>query len=127
MLNYGDNFIVKYLGIVFVSASLIRIYLVNDRKNELVNIGLPYGFDYIIIISELLVGLFLLFDSVNKLTCLIYLLLFLIVGTIFILFNNFNKIIGEFNQIWTFQPTAMSLVLHFTYIIIIIGLCINLQ
>lgn len=125
-MNNGDNFLIKYLGSIFIIASIIRIYLKDDRNKELINFGLFQGFDYIIILSELLVGIFLLFNN-NKIIFLVYLLIFLITGTILILINNFNKIIGEFSQVWTYQPTAMSLVFHFTYIILIIGLCLNLQ
>jgi hypothetical protein len=41
--------------------------------------------------------------------------------------NNYNKILSEFNKVWTFQHTAMSVVLYFTYIIMIIGLMLNLN
>jgi hypothetical protein len=89
--------------------------------------NLPNGFDYIIIIFELITGSILLFDITDKLTTLIIILIFLSIGTIFILINNFNNIISEMYTTFTFQPTSMSFVFHFTYIIMIIGICLNLS
>jgi hypothetical protein len=123
----GNDFIIKYFGIIFIIAGVIRYYSPNARKNELINMGLPDGFDYIILLFEIFIGIFLLFNLFDKTVILIIFLLFLIIGTILILINNYNKIISEFNQVWTYQPTAMSVVFHFTYIIMIIGLLLNLN
>ena len=120
----GNDFLIKYLGLIFVSAGIARYFLYDDRKKELNNMNLSNGFDYIII--ELIIGFTLFFNITDRLTTLLIFLIFLSIGTILILFNNFNNIISEINTVFTFQPTAMCFVLHFTYIIMIIGICLNL-
>lgn len=123
----GNDFLIKYLGLIFILTGIIRYFLYDDRKKELNSINLPNGFDYIIIIFELLIGFILFFNITDRLTTLLILLIFLSIGTILILVNNFNNIISEINTVFTFKPTAMCFVFHLTYIIIIIGICINLS
>lgn len=123
----GNDLLIKFLGLVVILAGISRCFLYGDRKQELNNINLPNGFDYIIIIFELIIGFSLFFDFTNKLTTLIILLIFLSIGTILIIINNFDNLIKEMNSIFTFQPTPTSVTLHFTYIIMIIGICINLS
>lgn len=89
--------------------------------------NLPNNIDYLILLFEIFIGFILILDLFNKQITLIILLLFMIIGTIFILVNNFHSIKTELNQIWTYQPTPMSVVLHFTYIIMIVGLILNLN
>jgi hypothetical protein len=123
----GNDFLIKYLGLIFVLAGIIRYFLYDDRKKELNSMNLPNGFDYIIIIFELIIGFTLFFNITDRLTTLLIFLIFLSIGTILILVNNFNNIISEINTVFTFQPTAMCFVFHFTYIIMIIGICLNLS
>ena len=89
----GNEFMIKYLGIIFILVGIIRYNLPTARKIELTNLGLPNCFDYIILI----------------------------------ILNNYNKISSEFSQVWTYQPTSISVVFHFTYIIMIIRLILNLK
>ncbi len=115
------------MGLIIILAGINRCFLYDDCKKELNNINLPNGFDYIIIIFELIIGFSLLFDLTNKLTTLLILLIFLSIGTILIIINNFDNLIKEMNSVFTFQPIPMCVTLHFTYVIIIIGICINLS
>ena len=126
MIN-GDYLLIKYFGIMFLLTGIMRYYLPNDRKIELINMGLPNGSDYIILLFEISVGIFLLFDLYDKTFILMILIIMVSIVTILIVFNNYNKIIGELNQIWTYQPTSMSVVLHLTYILIFIILLLNLN
>ena len=117
---------IKYLGLILIATGFIRYYLPNERKKELSDMNLPNNIDYLILLFEIFIGFILILDLFNKQITLIILLLFMIIGTIFILVNNFHSIKTEFNQIWTYQPTAMSVVLHFTYIIILNIIIINI-
>jgi len=126
LLN-GNYFLIKYLGIIFIIAGILRIFLLKDRKNELHNMNLPNGTDYIIIMFEIICGFILFFNLADISITLSILLLFLILGSLLIIYNNFNSLLKEINTVWTFQPTMMSLVFHFTYIIMIIGICLNLK
>jgi hypothetical protein len=50
------------------------------------------------------------------------LLILLIIFTITISIFNYNDIIKTYSDVWTFQPNFTSIILHFTYIIIIISI-----
>jgi len=126
MIN-GNDVLIKYFGIFFIITGVMRYYYPVARKNELKNTGLPEGFDYLIFLFEILIGIFLLFNIFDKTVILIITLFFLIVGTFLILFNNYKKIINDFNEVWTYQPTSMCVVLHSHYILMIIVLLLNLH
>jgi hypothetical protein len=118
-----------FTGMVFLSAALLRILCKKCRLDELSFFGLEnYNFiSYLIIIYELYVGYYFItkkykkdkFKSKLLLKSLIYLLP---LTMIIIFFKNYNNIITTFWEICTYQPTSMSLILHFTYLLIILHL-----
>lgn len=116
----GDDLIIKYFGIIFIIASLVRYYIPTNRYDELDNMGLPHNIDIFIVVFEFAIGFILLFDLYDTIHVLSILLLLLIIGIILIMYNNFNKIMNEFHTVWFYQPSAMSVVLHCTYIFITI-------
>lgn len=122
----GNEFLIKYLGIVFVLASIYRCFIKEQREEELKLLNLPYKFDYLIIIIEFIFGVILLFFKDHVIITLELFLLFLIIGCVSILINNFDSIMNEFSLVWTFQSTSMSLVFHLTYIVMIIGILLNI-
>ena len=95
--------------------------------NELYNMNLPNGTDYIIIMFEIICGFILFFNLADISVTLLILLLFLILGSLLIIYNNFDNLLKEIYTVWTFQPSMMSIVFHFTYIIMIIGIYLNLK
>ena len=121
----GNIFLIKYLGILFLSVGLIRTQIKNEREKELKNFGLPNNFDYFIILFEISMGLILLLNTNYEQCFLIILLIILIIGCVLIIINNFNTIVNNALEVFTFQPTPMSVALHFTYIIIIISIVLN--
>lgn len=123
----GNDFLIKYFGIIFILAGLIRIILVNERNDEMKNAGVHNNFGYFIISFEIIVGLTLLFELFDTSMTLIAVLLFLIIATLLIIINNFNKIISDCHLVWMYQPTSMCVVLHLAYIVTIIGLLLNLN
>lgn len=121
----GNDFLIKYLGILFLSVGLIRTQIKNEREKELINFGLPNNFDYFIILFEISIGLALLLNTIYEKYFLIIILIFLIMASVIIVVKNFNTIINNAFEVFTFQPSPMSLALHFTYIIIIISILLN--
>jgi hypothetical protein len=121
----GNIFLIKYLGILFLSVGLIRTQIKNEREKELKNFGLPNNFDYFIILFEISMGLILLLNTNYEQCFLIILLIILIIRCVLIIINNFNTIVNNALEVFTFQPTPMSVALHFTYIIIIISILLN--
>jgi uncharacterized membrane protein YphA (DoxX/SURF4 family) len=73
---------------------------------------LPSFSDIFIIIFELTVGILLLTNFKYKLYALLLLLIFLIVGFILIIVNNMDELLKTYHEIWIYQPTSMSFVLH---------------
>lgn len=119
----------NFTGVVFLTASILRILCKECRKNELKYLGLqklnPLDsiVAYSIIIFELLIGIYLINPNLDVnseyyrliIKSLVYVLP---VTMIMILYNNFDKVINSFWDICTYQPTTMSIVLHLTYFII---------
>jgi len=115
---------VKILGIIFILIALHRMVLKKEREQELLVFGLPKYSDYLIILCELIIGILLLSNIFNIKKVLQFFLLFLVSACIIIFFRNYKKILSTYTDIWTFQPTAMSLALHF-YIILIVLILLN--
>ena len=119
-----DNFLTNILGFLFLSTALYRLTIESQRKEELKNFGLPNGFDYFIIGLEFAIGYSLLFLPQYKNITLQVLLVFIICACTLMLIRNFDKIYYQIDSVFTFQPTAMCWILHFTYLIIIVSLMI---
>ena len=114
------DILIYYLGLVFILASLHRIYLKSQREEEAYKVlKLPNHFDILIIIFEFTVGVLLLTNFKYKLHALFLLFIFLIVFSILIIIYNMDKLLETYHEIWTYQPTSMSFVLHLAYIVII--------
>jgi hypothetical protein len=105
-------------GLLFIVVAIHRVYLKKEREQEIIVIGLPRYSDYLIILFELIVGILLFINVSYKKNILKLFLLFLIVGCIFVFFNNYKKILESYNEIWTFQPTSMSFAMHLYMIVV---------
>jgi uncharacterized membrane protein YphA (DoxX/SURF4 family) len=109
-----------YLGLVFVAASLHRIWLFEDRQREKnVVLKLPPFSDILIIAFEFIVGVLLLTNSKYKYQALFFLFIFLIVGSILIAVYNMDTLKKTYTDAFTYQPTFMSFALHLAYIVMI--------
>jgi len=118
-----------FTGMVFFIAASLRMMCKKCRLDELSFFGLKnYNFiSYLIIIYEFYIGYHFITNKYKKdkfkskllLKSLIYLLP---LTMIIIFFKNFDNIMNTFWEICTYQPTTMSLVLHFTYLIVILHL-----
>ena len=120
------DYIEKYLGIVFLLAGGHRIFLEEQRLKEKDNfIILPENCDLLIIFIEICIGIILLFDLKYKEGVLTLLLLFLVIATIMIIYSNFDNIKNTYVDVFTYQPTFTSVVLHITYMVMIGALLIE--
>jgi uncharacterized membrane protein YphA (DoxX/SURF4 family) len=114
-----NDIFAQLIGLIYIAASIHRVYLKKEREQELIVSGLPRYSDYLIILFELIVGILLLINVSYKKNILKLFLLFIIIACIVIFFRNYKKILESYNEIWTFQPTAMSFSMHL-YIIFIV-------
>ena len=122
----NDN-INNYFGIIFIVASLHRIYFKNKRLEEMKNLNLPKYFDILIIIFELSIGLLLLISNNIEFKIKLYKLLFcfIMLGTILIIFYNCDKLISTYNTLWTYEPNCLSFVYHLVYLLVIYYIILN--
>jgi hypothetical protein len=109
-----------FIGFVFIGASTHRIIYKEQRIYEAEKVfRLPKYSDIIIIIFEFIIGILLLVNFKYKIELLKIILLFVILASILQVIYNKDKLLSTYNEVFTFQPTFMSFVLHLTYIIII--------
>lgn len=121
----NKNILIYYIGIVIILAATHRIFLIENRKKELYHMNLPSFTDIFIIVFELICGTLLLINFKYKKNILFIVLIFMIIGSILILINNFNQLLQTYNEIFTYQPNSLSFLLHMTFIIIIISILIK--
>ena len=114
---------IRFLGFVFIIIALHRVFLKKDRLQEIKVLGLPNNFDILIMFFELIIGILLLLNVSYKYTVLKIFLVFFIIACIIIFYKNNKQIMSTYNQIWTFQPTAMCFAMHL-YIIFIVTILI---
>lgn len=120
---YIKDILTYYLGLVFIFASIHRMIYKKQRLEESnVVLKLPKYFDILIIIFEFSIGVLLLINFKYKIEALKLLLLFLIIGSILIAIYNKDKLLDTYHEVWTYQPTFMSFVLHLAYIVIIFAI-----
>lgn len=98
------------------------IYKKQRLEESNVVLKLPKYFDILIIIFEFTIGVLLLINFKYKIETLKLLLLFLIIGSILIAVYNKDKLLDTYHEVWTYQPTFMSFVLHLAYIVIIFAI-----
>jgi len=109
-----------FLGIVFLSAGIHRIFLKTQREYESqILLGLPPYFDYIIIAVEIGCGL-CLFSGNDKAIyyALMTLLCMTVIGCVLLVLRNMKRMIETYNELFTLKDTSMSVVLHVTYILL---------
>ena len=116
----------KFIGLVFLFAGVHRIYYKDQRIHESeILFGLPRGSDILIMIFEILGGLAILLDSKWKRHIIIAFFIMVIVACILMMHNNSDKIIGSYNELFTFKDNSISLFLHITYIAIMAHILIK--
>jgi len=122
----NESILIRYLGLVFIVASLHRVFLVEQRLHEQNHVlKLPNYANIFIIVFEFIVGIMCLLKLKYYKNVLLLLMIFLIVGTLIIFFHNYNKIMEDYFQIYSYQPTSMSVVVHLTYIVIIASILLK--
>jgi len=123
LYNY-NNLMIPFIGLIFIITSITRLTIEEQRKKELIYFNLPDNFDYFIIIFELVIGCNLLFNPQYNDITLKILFIFILFAILLTLMNNFDKLWEDRINVFTFQPTITSFMLHVTYLFIVLGLII---
>jgi uncharacterized membrane protein YphA (DoxX/SURF4 family) len=110
-----------FIGFVFIIAGIMRFIYPNENTKERITLYpfVPNG-EYVIAISEIFLGL-LLFTKYSK-ASLYILAVGIVVYTILVFHSQWKNIHDTLRNICTYKGTAKSVVLHITYLIIIIYL-----
>ena len=107
-----------FLAMVFLSSALLRLLNKKAREEERAKVFFfPKYADYVIIGFELIAGILLL---LNYKIILYYLFAFIAIACTLVVFYHYKAIVASTKDVMTFKPTATSLLLHLTYLFIIL-------
>jgi uncharacterized membrane protein YphA (DoxX/SURF4 family) len=111
-----------FLGIVFLAAGTYRIFNWHQAVLELSKLNLNSAYLLILmIIIEVVGGLFLIFNIKTKKVLLIF-IIFIILALISAFISDGKDIILKVGDLFTFSTTPTDVFLHFTYLIILVYL-----
>ncbi len=118
----GPIFILRiFLGLVFLSAGLYRAFHVERALLEFGNIvsgSLIYPLIYLVIILEIIGGLFLIFNFKTRTTTLVFFIFILLVIVESLIFSR-QEIVSGFGELFFYNTNATDFFLHITYLIIL--------
>ena len=123
-----EKLLILFTGSVFLSAGTFRIFCKDMRLKELTSFGLGYipNLDILIILYELMIGYILLFNIKKYINiALTSLIILLSIASLLILVNNIDDVKKTFFDLFTYQPNSMSMILHGTFLVIIVSLLLN--
>jgi uncharacterized membrane protein YphA (DoxX/SURF4 family) len=114
-----------FLGLVFVSAGIYRIFNWQAAVLEIHKLNLNSVYLSIFLIAiEIIGGLLLIFNIKTKKVLLVF-IIFIIIALVSAFLANGKDIISKSGELFTFSPTPTDVFLHFTYLIILIYLLIK--
>lgn len=113
-----------FLGIVFISAAVYRIFNYGIAKQEMASLKIPAFFVFIVIIFEILVGLAFMFNKYIKFAAILS-AFFLILAIMLALIVNGKNIILSIGEIFVFNLTPTDILLHITFLILILVVYLN--
>ena len=114
-----DLLIRIFIGLVFLSAAVYRIFNFGAAQQELSNLNAPLFFAIPLIILELYIGASFLFNFYTKPACVI-IIIFLISALLVGFFANYNLIIQNLGELFVFSANPTDMFMHFIYLLIVI-------
>ena len=116
-----------FLGLVFLSAGIFRIFNWQQAILELSNLKLETVFlPILLVILEIGTGIFLILNFKTK-KALSVLIIFLGFALVWTLANYGKTLISNSYELFTFQANPTDFFLHLTYLAIIIYLFLSLK
>lgn len=109
------------MGLVFLSAATVRIFMPELARIEMEQLGLIHQFSYAIIAFELVAGAALLLGIRVRLV-ISFLLLFLLTAIILGLTVGLEQRPLEFRRLFIFDPAISDVALHLLYALLLIWL-----
>ncbi|MCB9362346.1 DoxX family membrane protein [Candidatus Woesearchaeota archaeon] len=110
-----------FLGFVFLSAGLYRVFFYDHALMEVHSLGLPDFFTFIIIGIEVIGGAMLIIDYKTKFF-LELITLFLCIAIMLALISNWQTLLTQLPMLFIFNDEITDIMLHITYILLLVTL-----
>ncbi|MFA5259150.1 MAG: DoxX family membrane protein [Candidatus Pacearchaeota archaeon] len=114
-----DLLIRIFIGLVFLSAAVYRIFNFGAAEQELSNLNMPIILAIPLIMLEICIGLSFLFNFFIKQTSVV-IIIFLVSALLVGFFGNFESIIQNLGELFVFSANPTDMFLHFVYLLIVI-------
>lgn len=116
-----NNLLRIFLGLVFLSAGIYRIFNWQQAVLEISNLHVPFtAFLAILVITlEIAGGVLLILNFQTKKVALAF-SIFIALALILAFLSNGQEIINNIGKLFTFQAEPTDFFLHFTYLIILL-------
>jgi uncharacterized membrane protein YphA (DoxX/SURF4 family) len=112
------------MGLVFLSAGVYRIFFPVQAAQEMIDLHLPVILTWLIVILEILGGLFLLSGKFQR-TVNMVMIIFLCLAIINVMVLKGREIIASVGRLFVFTPEPVSIFLHLVFIIILFVLFLS--
>lgn len=120
------NFLLRlFLGLIFVSAGLYRIFNWQGAILELSKLNLNSVYLSVFIVAMEIIGGLLLIFNVKTKKVLIVFIIFLALTLVWALIISGKSLLGNAFELFTFNLTPTDFFLHFTYLIMLIYLFLS--
>jgi len=111
-----------FLGLVFLSAGIYRIFNWQEAVAEFSRMNLNYPILIVaLMLFEIVGGLMLIFNIKTKKMLLVF-IIFILLALIGAFVTSGKDIILGFGELFTFSQTPTDIFLHFTYLVILVYL-----
>jgi len=118
------NILRIFLGLVFLSAGVFRIFNPGLAETEMISLHFPVFFSWVVIVLEIVGGLCLLFNRYVKKTLILF-SVFLVVASILALVTSGKELVSNLSELFIYNLNPTDFFLHVTFLIIIITLLLN--
>jgi len=124
ILIQPENILRIFLSLVFLSAGLFRIFNYQEVIVEFSKLEIPIIFSYIVVLFEIVAGLFLLFNIFSR---QIYYLLFFFISfaLIWAFIINGQELIFSVAELFVFNLDPTDVFLHFVFLLFVVYLLLK--
>ena len=115
------NFLRIFIGLVFLSAGIYRIFFFQSAVSEFNSMGTPIFFLFVAIIVEIGAGLLLILNR-QVIAAAATMILFLLIALVISFINAGKSFFENASELFSLTPTPDDIFLHITYLVILVVL-----
>jgi len=124
ILAQPEDILRIFLSLVFLSAGIFRIFNYQAVVMEFSQLEIPIFFSYLVILFEIIAGLFLLFNKFSH--QIYYLLVFFVTSALIWAFMiNGRSLLADIGELFVFNLNPTDVFLHFVFLLIVIYLILR--